>query len=139
MTWAFQSESELLPIFNHNLYQMKQTGVIERLRQQFLGYNSDISTIKTIVDFDGLSYENVMLPFLALLIGICLALIQLGIETLVSKCSNDGQKLKEDTSEDEIEIIDDIYHLLLKNHVKLGGIKFLSKMRAISTLPNAHQ
>ena len=117
---------------------MKQTGVIERLRQKFLGdRNIDTSTSKTIWDINGLSYDNVILPFLAFLTGLSLSLIQLGIEKVASKGSNDGLKLNEDTSEDEIEIIDNIYHLLLKNHGKLGGKKFLSQIRMLSIPHNA--
>ena len=141
MAWAFQRESELLPIFKYYLDKMKQTGVIIRLRQKFIGNIGDTGTSK-IQDLQGLGYDSVVLPFLTLLIGLCVAFIQLGIETAIickKKCSEDEKLSREDnsTSEKAKEIIEDINHLIVENHRKLGGIKFLSKMRVQLTLPDA--
>ena len=93
-------------------------------------------------DINGLGYENVAFPFLALLSGIWVALLQLGIETAIlckKKCSDDEEKSNENesTSEEANDIIDDINNLLLENHCELGGIKFLSKMRSLFTLQDA--
>ena len=123
---------------------MKQTGVIDRLRQKFLGVR-DIDTDTSrrhVQDINGLGYENVVFPFLALLTGLCVALLQLGIETMIickKNCSDDEEQSNEDesTSEEAKDIIYDINNLLLENHSKLGSIKFLSKMRRLSTLPDA--
>ena len=141
MAWAFQRESELLPIFKYYLDKMKQTGVINRLRQKFIGNIGDTGTSK-IQDLQGLGYDSVVLPFLTLLIGLCVAFMQLGIETAIickKKCSEDEKLSREDnsTSEKAKEIIEDINHLIVENHRKLGGIKFLSKMRVQLTLPDA--
>ena len=141
MAWAFQRESELLPIFKYYLDKMKQTGVIIRLRQKFIGNIGDTGTSK-IQDLQGLGYDSVVLPFLTLLIGLCVAFIQLGIETAIickKKCSEDVElsKVKDFTSEEAKEIIEDINNLLLENNCDLGGIKFLSKIRMLSNLPDA--
>ena len=116
MAWAFQRESELLPIFKYYLDKMKQTGVINRLRQKFIGNIGDTGTSK-IQDLQGLGYDSVVLPFLTLLIGLCVAFMQLGIETAIickKKCSEDEKLSREDnsTSEEAKEIIDEIIESL---------------------------
>ena len=142
MAWAFQKESELLPIFNNYLDKMQQTGVIDRLRQHFIGDRNGDTGASKIQNLQGLGYDSVVLPFLTLLIGLCVAFMQLGIETAIickKKCSEDEKLSREDnsTSEKAKEIIEDINHLIVENHRKLGGIKFLSKMRVQLTLPDA--
>ena len=68
---------------------MKQTGITDRLEHKFLEeHNTQVQDKTQTV----LSYEDVMFPFLALLIGILIALGQLGIETAVmckKKCTDD--------------------------------------------------
>ena len=144
MAWAFQRESELLPIFNYYLGKFQRAGIIDRLQQTFMGgSNRDTdASKKQVQDINGLGYENVAFPFLALLSGICVALFQLGIETAIickKKCSDDEEQSNEgeSASEEANDIIDDINHLLLENHCELGGIKFLSKMRSLFTLQDA--
>ena len=141
MAWAFHIESELLPIFNHYLKKMQQIGVIDRLRQKFMGDHKGDTGASKIQEVKGLGYDTVILPFLALLIGLCAALFQLGIEAMTTickkKCSKDENQSKKDdsTSEEDIEIIEEIYNLLLENHCKMGGKKFLHKMKMLSTHP----
>ena len=143
MAWAFQKESELLPIFNNYLDKMQQTGVIDRLRQHFIGDRNGDTGASKIQNLQGLGYDSVVLPFLALLTGLCVAFMQLGIETVIickKKCLADQEHSNEDdsTSEEAKEIIDDIYDLLLENHCKLEYIKFLSKMRMLYNNPDTH-
>ena len=111
LAWAFQKESELLSIFKYYLDQMQQTGMIDRSRKQILGYHSgesgDTGALE-IRDLQGLGYDSVILPFLALLIGCWVALFQLGIEAVT---------------------ICDIKSLLLNNQRK-----FLSKIRTLSSV-----
>ena len=116
------------------------------MQQKFIGeWNNDDASSKTRVQgLNGISYESVTLPFIALLTGLCLALLELGIE-LVIKCKNnsiDGEKYsneEESTSEKAEDIIDDIYNLLKENHGYLGGIRFLSKIRSLSTVRHSSQ
>ena len=139
MAWAFQRQSELLPLFNHHIHLMKQSGIIDRLRQKYLD-EKNLVTSQTIVDTNVLGYDNVMFPFLALLIGLCVALLQLGIETLAifkKEPSNDGEQFQQHNCAEAKDVIDDIYNLLLENHEKLGGMKFLSQMRLFSIPPVA--
>ena len=86
MAWAFQINSELLPIFNHYLGKMEQAGIIDRLRHKYLGDKGmDTANSKNQVnDIDdiGLGYGSVVIPFSILLAGLCWALLQLGIESL---------------------------------------------------------
>ena len=124
---------------------MRQTGVTDRLRQKFLGErNIDGATSKTQVqNMNGLGYENVVFPFLALLAGLCVAILQLGIEAVImctKKYFDDEEHSIDDESmsDKDEEIIDDINNLLNENYSQLGGRKFLIKMRMLSSLPNAH-
>ena len=94
-----------------------------------------------IQDLQGLGYDSVVLPFLALLIGFCVALFQFGIEAMIiciKKFSADPEHSNEDdyTAEEAEYLIGEIKILLLDNHHKMGGTKFLSKIKTLST-PNA--
>ena len=135
--WAFQKESELLPIFNYGLQKMQQTGVMDRLRLKYLGDHSSHTGTAMTQDSIGLGYENVAFPFMALLGGLCLAFIQIGIEITfmcMKKCSFDEEQSEEDgsPSEEANDAIDEIYDLLRENHCKAEDLKFLSKMRELS-------
>ena len=92
---AFQKESELRSMLNYHLEKMEQSGVIDRLHKKFLesqNIHPDTDAIMTKVYDEGIGYDNVVVPFLVLLIGLCVALLQLGIEALgmytPSKSSN---------------------------------------------------
>ena len=146
--WAFQKDSELLSIMNYHLVKLRQTGILDELQRRFIrNCNSSRNVLDVSDKYEdedvGLGYENVKFPFLALLTGLCLALLQAGFESMVlikRKCMQEEEKLKEDesSSEDEKDIIDDIHSLLLENHSKLGEKAFLSKVRTFLTLPETH-
>lgn len=144
MAWAFQKESELLQIFNYYLDKLQQSGVIDRLRKKFIGdssQNTDASKMQNIIE---LSLEDVSFPFVALLTGLCVAFMQLAMETMLickNKCTHEEEKSHQDdeiTSEEAKKIIEDIHDLLSENHLKLGGKKFLSQVKIMSTLPDYH-
>ena len=149
-SWAFQKDSELLSIINYHLVKLREVGILQKLDQRFIHNCNSTRDVFDVSDKYkhehgpvGLSYEEVNFPFLALLTGLCLALLLAGFERMVHskmKCMQDEEILKEDesTSEDEKDIIDDIYSLLLENHSKLGGKKFLSKVKTFLTLPETH-
>ena len=85
LAWAFQKESELHSIMNYHLDKMEQSGIIDRLHKTFLksqNINSDTDAIMTKVYEEGIGYDKVVVPFLVLLTGLCLALLQLGIEAI---------------------------------------------------------
>ena len=111
MAWAFQKESELLPIFNYHLEKLQQTGVMERLRQKMMQYpvgNTDASNIQ-VQDSNGLGYEHVAFPFLALLFGLCLAFMQLGAETAITcKKQHSANEEIESTAEKAKYIMNEI-------------------------------
>ena len=136
--WGFQRESELLPIFNHWLKKMQQTGVIDRLHQKFIGDHKLDEDTTVPQSINGLDFENVALPFIALLIGLCAAVTQLAIEIVSickKKCSDvDEQSKKElgSLSEEAKDVIAEINYLLLENHCKAEDLKFLSRMRVLS-------
>ena len=74
---------------------MQQTGVIDRLQQKFVGdSNREADALEIQVqDINGLGYEKVAFPFLALLTGLCVAFIQFGFETAIKKLNiNMGDK-----------------------------------------------
>ena len=144
MAWGFQRNSELLPIVNHYLGKMEQAGVIDRLRHKYSGYrHMDTANSKNHLHYNnGLGFENVVLPFSILLAGICWVLLQLGIEFLhicKKKCFRDRKHPNEVESKsmDADDIIDEITSLLKENHGELGGVKFLSKVKMLSTLPES--
>ena len=137
--WAFQKDSELLSIMNYHLVKLRETGILEELARRFI---HNCNSTKNILDASdqykdedvGLGYEHFKFPFLALLTGLCIAILQAGFESMVlckRKCMQDEEKLKDDesASEDEMDIIEDIHYLLVENHSKLGGKNFLSKIR----------
>ena len=84
LAWAFQRDSELAPLFNYHLDKMQQTGVIDRLHHKFVGDSNNGETEAEdieVQDFGGLGYEKVTFPFLALLSGLFVACLLLGLET----------------------------------------------------------
>ena len=122
---------------------MRLTGVTDKLQGKlFTELGIDDTTSKSQVQHKaqtGLGYEDVLFPFMALLTGIFMALLQLGLETAVKckkKYSDDGDQYEEDESRSQKaeDIIDDIHVLLMANHNELGGIKFLDKIRMLSSL-----
>ena len=136
MAWAFQRNSELLPIFKYYLDQMQQNGVIKRLRTEFIGDQNGASNAFMIQEHDGLGYDSVVIPFLALLIGSCVAMFILAIEAMVmckKQYSHGKYQSKDDNSKlgEANDMIEDIYDLLLDNHRQLGGIGFLLKIRTL--------
>ena len=91
LAWAFQRDSELAPLFNYHLDKMQQTGVIDRLHHKFVGDSNNGETEAEdieVQDFDGLGYEKVTFPFLALLSGLIVACLLLGLETAWHRCLN---------------------------------------------------
>ena len=83
MAWAFQKDSVLADVFNYHIHKMKATGNMDRFwldlaRKQNL--NKDDTKIQNVND---LGYENVAIPFVALLTGLLAAILHLGIESIV--------------------------------------------------------
>ena len=72
-------------MLNYHLEKMEQSGVIDRLHKKFLesqNIHPDTDAIMTKVYDEGIGYDNVAIPFLVLLTGLCVALLQLGIEVI---------------------------------------------------------
>ena len=86
LCWAFQKDSELAEVFNYHLQKMRETGTMSYMRQQFnLNKKRDARKLQ---DAHVLGFENVAFPFLALLTGVSLAFIQVGIEfVMFYKCA----------------------------------------------------
>ena len=142
LAWAFQNDSQLLPIFNYHLQKLHQHGVLDRMKHKLIGDHNRDTDVSKIQNINGLGYDNVAFPFLALLAGLCAAFMQLAIEAAFlckKKCYDQELESKEDeyASEEAKEIVGGIHDLLLENHRKLGGIKFLYKMKMLSTHPDA--
>ena len=90
LCWAFQKDSELAEVFNYHLQKMRETGTMSYMRQQF-NFNKKKDAGK-VQDAHVLGFENVAFPFLALLTGVFLAFIQVGIEFVMcckKKCAYD--------------------------------------------------
>ena len=132
--WAFQKDSELLSIMNYHLVKLRETGILEELARRFI---HNCNSTKNILDASdqykdedvGLGYEHFKFPFLALLTGLCIAILQAGFESMVlckRKCMQDEEKLKEDelTSEDEKDQAEvwDIQHPTLTGAEQPGVI-----------------
>ena len=134
LAWAFQRDSQLLPIFNYHLQKLHENGFLDRMYHQIIGDNNRNTDDSKIQSISGLSYENVTLPFLALLTGLGVALLVLGIETAIickKKCLPDKDQWNEDEPILDMpkEIIDDIHNILIEKHCNLEDIEFLSKIR----------
>ena len=72
-------------MLNYHLEKMEQSGVIDRLHKKFLESQNiypDTDAIMTKVYDEGIGYDNVVVPFLVLLTGLCVALLQLKIEAI---------------------------------------------------------
>ena len=84
LAWGFQKNSELLPVFNHYIHQMQETGVLDKLRREIVGRQKNANSAK-VLGAMMLGYEDLAIPFLVLLIGAGVAFIPLAIEA-VKKC-----------------------------------------------------
>ena len=119
---------------------MQLKGVIDRLRQKFIGIQNSYAGASKIQKLQGLGYDSVVLPFLALLTGLVMASFLLGIEAMiicVIKSSANQIYSKEDnyTSLEAEDIIREIRLILLNDYKEMGGMKFLTKIRKLC-LPN---
>ena len=88
-------------MFNHYLVKMQETGVIERQLQMITPtINRDSYNTLATKEPSGLGYDRVIFPFLALLVGFCIAFVQLGLEAATKykkkSASNDCPASAED-------------------------------------------
>ena len=137
LAWAFQKDSELVGVFNYHIHRMMVTGnidrfwqVIDRQRKE----NKDAA--KMLTEIRALGYEDVSLPFLALLTGLFAAFLLLLIEILTPSnrkgLKGAYQYNDEDFSSSEArEIIEETYGLLLENQSILKETKIISKIKEI--------
>ena len=89
--WGLKKDSELLEFINYHLVQMTETGIISKFRRDAeSGEGEGDRAIRGNVVV--LGYENVAFPFLALLGGLVVALIHLGVEIINIWISNFVQK-----------------------------------------------
>ena len=124
-------------MFNYHLLKLQEEGTLDRLRQEIERKherNSDASQIQNVA---GLSFENVAFPFLALMTGTFLALVQFGIEVTVffkNKCADGEKHSYEDNSacKEANDIIMEIDDLLLDRHSRLKDIQLLLKIRTLA-------
>lgn len=80
MSWAFQKDSEVADLFSHHINKMKETGTMDKLWQKIeskMKWGNDATNIQEINE---LGYDNVVLPFWALMTGVCSAILLLVIE-----------------------------------------------------------
>lgn len=99
LAWGFQKRSELLPVFNYYLHKMQQTGLVDRMLHKFIGNSKMNTDATTIPDINVLGYQNVAFPFLALLTGLLVAPMLLGIEIVIIRhktCANDEEQANGD-------------------------------------------
>ena len=135
--WAFQKDSELVDLFDYHLHKMKEIGMRDRLWQEV--------EKKPIMNQDSINgqghnaigYENVAFPFIELLIGLFSASMLLVIEAAIfykkSISGNLRQSNDEDrTSREAHDMVNEIYALLLENHLKPRDIKLLSTIKKLA-------
>ena len=97
---------------------MSETGTISRLRREIERKNKDANKVQ---DAHVLGFENVAFPYLALSIGITMALVQIGIELVMfykktsayNRDSEDASLSEEDNK--SRQIIKEIIELLKRN------------------------
>ena len=105
LAWAFPRESELIQMINHYLVKMQETGVIERQLQKIAPtINRDSYNTLVTQEPSGLGYDRVIFPFLALLVGFCIAFVQLGLEAATNckkkRSSYDCPAIAEDLTQE---------------------------------------
>ena len=65
---------------------------MDKLRRAIVGRQKNVDEVLDVIV---LGYEDLAIPFIALLIGVCVAFIQLGIETAIffkKKTVNNGNQ-----------------------------------------------
>jgi ABC-type amino acid transport substrate-binding protein len=85
VAWGFQNNSELLGFFNHHLFKIQQSGIMNRMTREckYLG-NEDF----TFEDAFSLGYKNTLFPFLLLLGGFILSIVMIPIEKCMQAAHN---------------------------------------------------
>ena len=95
----------MLEFFNYHLIQRTETGVINKLRRD--AERGEAEGDRAMLALDNvvvLGYENVAFPFLALLSGLAVGFIQLGVETINICKTNIVMKLKKRPGETDLQI-----------------------------------
>ena len=118
---------------------MQETGTLDRLWKKIEVNIKKGNDAPKIQEANALGYENVTVPFMALLTGIIAAVLLLGIEGVVfckGKSAEDEYAIDEDfDSKEAAHCIYKINELLLKHHSKLKDLKLLSKIKTLAS-PN---
>merc|ERR1711879_981859 len=107
------------------------------------GSNRNMDASKNQGPHDGLGYDSVFPPFLALLAGLCVACVLFGMETVTICCKkwfSKDELSREDGCKSEVakDIIDDINKVLMKNHCTHEDIRFLLKVRDLLDSRDSH-
>ena len=116
---------------------MGETGTLSRLREEIKRNFHRKKDAGIVQDANVVGFENVAFPFLALLIGISLAFVQLGLEFVMffkknCACNPNPEDANMTEDDESRQIIKKVSELLQKNSSKPKDMKLLSQIRAIA-------
>ena len=77
-------------MFDYYIYQMQETGVLDKLRREIVGRQKNANNAK-VLGAMMLGYEDLAIPFLVLLIGAGAATIPLAFETVQNSLTLSGK------------------------------------------------
>ena len=69
---ALQKDSEFTALFNHHIFELLQTGVVDRIRHEWMDRaDGDFWVVEAVT----LGYENVLFPFVSVVVGSLFAFL----------------------------------------------------------------
>ena len=90
-TLALQRDSEFLPLFNHYIMKMKENGLLRKLYRDYHSYLFARENFE-MVQPQPLGFNNVMFPFICLVVGVCLSITKAITEHMIMKLKLKRQK-----------------------------------------------
>jgi len=130
--WAYQKDSQLVGIFNYYTQKIRETGLLNRLRQEIVrNYHKKKDTTR-VQEADVLGFENLVFPFLTLFIGIVFAFAQLAMEMIFSckkSCKNETNFLQRDDK--SRKIIEEISNLIQEHATQPKHENLLAQIRSL--------
>ena len=139
MAWAFQKDSELVGVFNYHIHKMQATGNMNRFWQEIERKRKSNKYATKMQEIHVVGYENVAFPFLALLTGLLIAFLQLGIEMAVfckRKYADNANQSSDESSihREAMLVLKEVCDMLQENNSNTKDIKLQSIMRKVRNI-----
>ena len=131
--WAYQKDSQLVGIFNYYTQKIRETGLLNRLRQEIVRNYDKKKDTTGVQEADVLGFESLVFPFLTLFMGIVFAFVQLVIEMIFfcrKGCKNETNFLHSDDK--SRKIIEEISNLIQKHATQPKNENLLAQIRSLA-------